>query len=89
MRMVQSGAALEPILIISIEHVETDDKNLFIFLEYHNAAFAGQQLYNVSESFAYYVPCPEKQNPFRFELETSELKRLAAALAFIITRYSR
>lgn len=82
---VQQEKAFE--IIIPHDQVDPDDKNFSIFWQYHTAAYAGQQLFNVSESFAYYVPCPKKQNSFRFELEVSDIKRLATALAFIITGY--
>jgi hypothetical protein len=74
-------------IIISRDRVDPDDKNFSIFWQYHTAAYAGEKLFKVSESFAYYVPCPEKDNPFRFEIKVTDIKRLALALRFIITGY--
>ena len=74
-------------IIIPRDQLDPDDKNFSIFWQYHMAAFAGQQLYNVAESFAYDVPCPKKQTAFRFEIEVCNPKRLASALAFISCGY--
>jgi hypothetical protein len=74
-------------IIIPRDQVDPDDKDFSIFWQYHMAAYSGQQLHNVSSSFAYYVPCPTKQNSFRFEIEVTDIKRLVVALAFIITGY--
>jgi hypothetical protein len=74
-------------IIIPREQIDPDDRNFSIFWQYHTAAYAGQKLFNVSESFAYNVPCPHKQNQFVFEIETADINRLATALAFIISGY--
>jgi hypothetical protein len=74
-------------IIIPREPLDPDDKDFSIFWQYHMAAYAGQQLYNVAESFAYDVLCPKKLTAFRFEIEVSETERLAAALAFICCGY--
>src|SRR5688500_15541963 len=74
-------------IIIPRDQFDPDDQDFPIFWQYHMAAFAGQQLYNVAESFAYEVPCPKKRNPFQFEIEVTTTKRLAAALAFISCGY--
>ena len=74
-------------IIIPRDQFDPDDKDFSIFWQYHMAAFAGQQLFNVAESFAYDVPCPKKRKPFRFEIEVTNNKLLAAALAFISCGY--
>lgn len=81
----QSDNAFE--IIIPRDQYDPEDINFSLFWQYYTAAYAGQQLFNVSESFACYVPCPEKKKPFRFEIEVADIHRLAAALAFIITGY--
>src|SRR5258708_1136922 len=48
-------------IIIPRDPLDPDDKDFSVFWQYHMAAFAGQQLFNASESFAYDVPCPKKQ----------------------------
>lgn len=74
---------------IFIPKMEADpgELNFSIFWDYHVAAYAGQKLNSSSESFAYDVPCPKRQNPFRFELETNDLMKLSIALRFIIVGY--
>jgi hypothetical protein len=81
----QNDKAFE--IIIPRDQYDDEDINFSIFWQYYTAAYAGQKLYNISRSFAYYVPCPEKQNPFRFEIEVAGIDRLAAVLAFILTGY--
>lgn len=74
-------------IIIPRDQFDTDDINFSIFWQYYTAAYAGQRLFNISTSFACYVPSPEKKNPFRFEIEVADIQPLAAVLAFIITGY--
>jgi hypothetical protein len=74
-------------IIIPRDQYDEDDINFSIFWQYYTAAYAGQKLYNISTSFAYYTPCPSKQSSFRFEIEVTDIEKLAAALAFIITGY--
>jgi hypothetical protein len=82
----QNDKAFE--IVIPRDQYDDEDLNFSIFWQYYTAAYAGQELYNVSTSFAYYVPCPKKQNPFRFEIEVPDIERLAPALAYIITGYN-
>jgi hypothetical protein len=74
-------------IIVPRDQYDEEDINFSIFWQYYTAAYAGQKLYNISTSFASYIPCPEKQNPFRFEIEVADIQRLAGVLAFIITGY--
>lgn len=81
----QGGNAFQ--IIIPKDRIDPEDINFSIFWQFHMAAYAGQKLYNVSESFAYYVPCPQSKNNFQFEIQVAEIKRLSPALAFIICGY--
>jgi hypothetical protein len=74
-------------IVIPRDQYDEEDINFSIFWQYYTAAYAGQKLFNISTSFAHYTPCPEKQNPFRFEIEVADVQRLASVLAFIITGY--
>ncbi|HVT84288.1 MAG TPA: hypothetical protein VHD35_03755 [Chitinophagaceae bacterium] len=74
-------------IVIPRDQYDDEDINFSIFWQYYTAAYAGQKLFNISTSFASYIPCPEKKNPFRFEVEVPDIHRLAAVLAFIITSY--
>ncbi|HMU46128.1 MAG TPA: hypothetical protein PKC72_07160 [Chitinophagaceae bacterium] len=74
-------------IIIPRDQFDKDDINFSIFWQYYTAAYAGQRLFNISTSFACYVPCPHKQQSFRFEIEVADINKLARALAYIITGY--
>jgi hypothetical protein len=74
-------------IIIPRDQIDPEDINYSIFWQYYSAAYAGQKLFNISESFAYYVPFPKKDFPFRFEITVIELKKLTLALRFIIIGY--
>lgn len=71
---------------ILIPRMEPDPNeiNFSVFWDYHVAAYAGYKLNSIAESFAYEVPCPKKQNPFSFEIETNNLMKLSIVLRFII-----
>lgn len=58
--------------------------NYHIFVEYLTAAYAGQRLYEIAESFAYYVPSLHGKCPFLFEVSLTELGRMAETLYLII-----
>ena len=55
-----------------------------IFVEYLSAAYAGQRLSEIAESFAYYVPSVFSKRPFVFEVTITEMGKMAEAL-YIIT----
>lgn len=82
---IQQGLSFE--IIIPKESVDPDDRNFSIFWQYYCASYAGQLLFNKANSFAYYVPCPQKQNDFRFQIEVESRDSLSHALAFIIAGY--
>lgn len=73
-------------IIIPKNQMETDDKT-FISWQYYTAAFVGYQLSIISKSFAYNVPCSQKQKPFLFEIETDNIKKLSVVLRYIIIAY--
>lgn len=62
--------------------VETD--NYDIFSEYLSAAYAGQRLSEIADSFAYYVPFVNSKNHFLFEVTITEKGKMAEILYLII-----
>lgn len=42
------------------------DPNILVSMDYRDAAYAGQLLCQISESFGYYVPYPKKKHVFNF-----------------------
>lgn len=74
-------------IIIPRDQYDEEDFNFSIFWQYYSAAYSGQKLFNISESFAYYIPCPHKQNSFRFEISVTDLKKLTVVLRFILAGY--
>lgn len=58
--------------------------NYDVFEEYLSAAYAGQRLSDIADSFAYYVPSVSDKQPFLFEVTITEMGKLAEAL-YIIT----
>ena len=61
---------------------ETD--NYDVFTEFLSAAYAGQRLSEIADSFAYYVPCVNSQRPFLFEVTITEMGKMAEILYLII-----
>ena len=58
--------------------------NYDVFEEFLTAAYAGQRLSEIAESFAYYVPCVYNKQPFLFEVTITEMGKMAEALYIII-----
>ena len=58
--------------------------NYDVFEEYLSAAYAGQRLSEIAESFAYFVPCVQSKCPFLFEVTITEMGKMAEALYIII-----
>lgn len=58
--------------------------NYDVFEEYLSAAYAGQRLSDIAESFAYYVPCVHSKCPFLFEVTITEMGKMTEALFLII-----
>ena len=76
----------ETVFEITIPRKAAIDKadNYDIFVEYLSAAYAGQQLSEISESFAYYVPAVYCDRPFSFEVTITEMGKMAESLYLII-----
>ncbi len=55
-----------------------------VFEEFLSAAYAGQRLSEIAESFAYYVPCIYSKQPFLFEVTITEMGKMAEVLHLII-----
>lgn len=73
---------------ITIPKKEFDIKQPdFTKWQYYMAAYAGNRLSLVASSFAYTVPCPFRSDPFRFEVEHTDHKKLAFALYMITKGY--
>ncbi len=79
------GSAFE--IHIPPDQVDPDDNNFSIFWMFHTAAYAGQRLHNISETFSYYVPCPGTKENFIFRITINDKPKLAHCLAFIISGY--
>lgn len=58
--------------------------NYDVFEEFLSAAYAGQCLSEIAESFAYYVPCIYSKQPFLFEVTITEMGKFAQVLYIII-----
>jgi hypothetical protein len=73
---------------ITIPKQELDLNNTdFLRKQYYMAAYAGHRLSLVSTSFAYAVPCPYRFDPFRFEIENIDPRKLAFTLHQITKGY--
>ena len=59
-------------------------ENYDVFEEYLLAAYAGQCISEIAESFAYYVPSVSGKKPFLFEVTITEMGKMAEALYNII-----
>jgi hypothetical protein len=70
-----------------IMHKETDatSDRFDILWEYHHAAFVGHKLFEIAETFAYYVPSVKTKTPFFFEVLIADPERLVDILFFFIT----
>lgn len=58
--------------------------NIDVFWEYYNAAFVGQQLWLLSSSFAYTVPCMLTPGKFIFQFIAMENEKLAETLYSLV-----
>lgn len=58
--------------------------NYDVFEEFLSAAYVGQSLSEIAESFAYYVPSVNSKNPFLFEVTITEMGKMAEILYLII-----
>lgn len=69
-------------IIIPRKTIQNDNYN--VFEEYLSAAYAGQRLSEIADSFAYYVPCINSKSPFLFEVTITEMNKMAEILFIII-----
>jgi len=76
----------ETVFEIEIPRKEVIGKadNYDVFVEYLSAAYAGQRLSEIAESFAYYVPSVHSNCPFLFEVTITEMGKMTEALYLII-----
>jgi hypothetical protein len=63
------------------------DDPLDIFWEYHLVAYAGHQLSQVVENFAYYVPSVYKKDTYKFDVQVKKLEPFARLLFNIILAF--
>ncbi|MEO7264429.1 MAG: hypothetical protein ABIW38_05920 [Ferruginibacter sp.] len=63
------------------------DEELVMF-EYLNAAYIGQQLSLIADSFGYHVPTPHKKAPFNFQIQINDMEKLADTLYPIIQGFN-
>ncbi|HEX4877992.1 MAG TPA: hypothetical protein VFV31_15045 [Chitinophagaceae bacterium] len=60
--------------------IDKEDVNYSVFYQYALAAYAGEKLSAISESFGYYVPCPKRGGPIRFDFVTTNREALVTLL---------
>jgi hypothetical protein len=72
-------------IIFPKETTKPAGDNFDIFWEYHLAAIIGQKLFEIADTFAYYVPSIYKRQPFSFDITIKDLEKLVDTLDFIIT----
>ena len=72
-------------IIFPKETIKDVDVNFDVFWEYHIAAIIGQKLFEVADTFAYYVPSIYKKQPFSFDISIKDHEQLIDTLHFIIT----
>ena len=65
-----------------------ESNNIDLSVEFLHASYAGQLLGQLSTSFAYFVPCPGKSNPFYFEVTIPDLEKFSSTLHFIVQGYN-
>jgi len=61
------------------------DKNFQVFWEYYNAAFIGQQLYQIASHFTYTVPCTKKIHYFSFQVTIHDSRQMADVLFYLVS----
>jgi len=64
--------------------ITTETDNYDVFTEFLFAAYAGQRLSEIADSFAYYVPCVNSKQPFLFEVTITEMGKMAEILYLVI-----
>ena len=74
----------EKVFEITIPRKAIKKDSYDIFSEYLSAAYAGQRLSEIADSFAYYVPDVNSNRPFIFEVTIPEIGKMAEILYLII-----
>lgn len=75
-------------IIIPRESIAGKDDNYCIAIEYINAAYAGQRLAQIADTFAYFVPSEFTKKSFLFEITITNMEELADNLYFIIQGFN-
>ncbi len=55
-----------------------------VFWEYYMAAFIGQKLFEISDTYSYYVPPVNATDIFKFFIKISDPEKLIDVLSFVI-----
>jgi len=74
----------ESVFEITIPRETIKSDNYDVFNEFLSAAYAGQRLSEIADSFAYYVPYVNSKQPFLFEVTITEMGKMAEILFLII-----
>ena len=74
-------------ILIPKENALGKDDQFYVFLDYYLAAYAGEKLAEVATVFSYYVPSVNQVSQFKFELEVSDIEKLADVLYSIVYGY--
>lgn len=64
-----------------------EENRIGIVIDFSNAAYAGQLLYEIANTFAYYVPSPYNTNDFFFDISVTELEKFAEVLHKLVRGY--
>ena len=74
----------EKVFEITIPRETIKNDNYDVFTEFLSAAYAGQRLSEIADSFAYYVPNVNSKLPFLFEITITDIGRMSEVLYLII-----
>ena len=73
---------------ITIPREAIKNDNYDVFTEFLSAAYAGQRLSEIADSFAYYVPCVNSKQPFLFQATITERGKMAEILYLLISIFN-
>jgi len=71
-------------IIIPRDHIAGGEDDWIVATDYVNAAYAGQQLALVADTFGYSVPSEFTKRPFQFEISITDMEKFADTFYFII-----
>jgi hypothetical protein len=63
--------------------IAQEDEDFMVSFDYRDAAYAGFLISRISDSFAYYIPAPEKNEPFHFKVTITDMEKFAATINLI------